>query len=168
MKYDIGKVPPTRSQISDQLRRSTENSELLSLYQLVYWTTQVIVLAIFAAIVIFADWSILKGILLGSTTLLWVMLFVMYSSFIEDKKFRYTHEIQIHHFIENSALETAVFESWGGRAPEVQRYVSVVSDQGRSLTFGEYLAIKDRIESLRDEAPDESIMEMRPISDPYH
>jgi hypothetical protein len=168
MKYDIGKVPPTRAQISDQLRRSTEKSELLSLYQLVYWTTQVIVLAIFAAIVIFAESSILKGVLLGTTTLLWVMLFVMYSSFIEDKKFRYTHEIQIHHYIENSALETAVFESWGGRALEVQRYVSVVSDQGRSLTFGEYLAIKDRIQRLRDEAPDEPIMEMRPISDPYH
>ena len=168
MKYDIHKVPPTRSQISDQLQRSTENSELLSFYQLAYWTTQVIVLVIFATIVIFTESSILKGILLGTTTLLWVMLFIMYSSFIEDKKFRYTHEIQIHQYIENKALETVVFESWCGRVPEVQRYVSVVSDQGRSLTFGEYLAIKDRIQSLQDEASDDPVTAMRPISDPHH
>ena len=96
------------------------------------------------------------------------MLYIMYSSFIEDKKFRYTHEIQIHHYIENSALETVVFESWCGRVLEVQRYVSVVSDQGRSLTFGEYLAIKDRIESLKDEAPDDPIAVMGLISDSYH
>ena len=168
MKYDIRKVPPTRSQISDQLQRSTENSELLSLYQFVYWTTQVIVLAIFAAIAIFAESSILKVILLGTTTLLWAMLFIMYSSFIEDKKFRYTHEIQIHHYIESSTLETVVFESWCGRVPEVRRYVSVVADQGRSLTFGEYLVIKDRIESLRVEVPDEPITAMRSISDPHY
>jgi hypothetical protein len=168
MKYDISKVPPTRSQISDQLQRSTVNSELLSLYQFVYWTTQVVVLVIFAAIVIFAESSILKVILLATTTLLCAMLFIMYSSFIEDKKFRYTHEIQIHHYIENGTLETVVFENWCDRVPEVQRYVSVVSDQGRRLTFGEYLAIKGRIESLQDEASDDPITAMRPIPDPYH
>jgi hypothetical protein len=168
MKYDISKVPPTRCQINDQLQRSTENSELLSLYQLAYWTIQVIVLVIFAAIVVFTESSILKGILLATTILLWAMLYIMYSSFIEDKKFRYTHEIQIHHYIENSALETVVFESWCGRVLEVQRYVSVVSDQGRSLTFGEYLAIKGRIESLQDEAPDDPITVMGLISDSYH
>ena len=168
MKYDISKVPPTCSQISDQLQRSTENSELLSLYQLAFWTTQVVIFVIFVAIVFFVESSILQGILLGTTTLLGVMLFTIYSSFIEDKKFRYTHEIQIHHYIENSALETVVFDSWCGRVPEVQRYVSVVSDRGRSLTFGEYLAIKDRIARLRDQASDDSIPAMSPISDPHH
>jgi len=168
MKYDISKVPPTCSQISDQLQRSTENSELLALYQLAFWTTQVFIFVIFVAIIFFIESSILQGILLGATTLLGVMLFTIYSSFIEDKKFRYTHEIQIHHYIESSALETVVFESWCGRVPEVQRYVSVVSDRGRSLTFGEYLAIKDRISSLRDEVVDDSLPGMSPIFDPRH
>jgi len=168
MKYDISKVPPTCSQISDQLQRSTENSELLSLHQLAFWATQAFIFVIFIAIVFFIESSILQGILLGTTTILGVMLFTIYSSFIEDKKFRYTHEIQVHHYIESSTLETVVFASWCSRVPEVQRYVSVVSDRGRSLTFGEYLAIKDKIASLRDEQLDDSTHVMSPVSGSHH
>jgi hypothetical protein len=169
MKYDISKAPPTCSQISDQLQRSTENSELLSLYQMAYWIIQVLIFVILVAIIFYIESPIWQGMLLGTTSVLGAMLFLIYWSFIEDKKFRYTHEIQTHYYIDNSVLETVVFENWCSRVPEVQRYVSVVSDRGRSLTFGEYLAIKDRVASLyRHEAPDEPITAVGSLSEIYH
>ena len=151
MKYDIFKVPPSRHQIADQKRKAAEKAQKLPLFTVLYWSLLLLIIIVNFCLGLYIQNTMWKFVAVGSTSCLWMIGLVFSGSFLEDRKFRCTYELQMHEYIGSKAPLTAVFEGWCERSSQVARYVAAVSDQGRSLTFGEYLAVKQHIASLRPE-----------------
>lgn len=149
MTYDIHKLPPNKHQIAAQKSKATEKIEQLPIYGALYWVLLVVIVAVNLGLGLLIDSTTWKFIAIGATTFLWMIGLVFSSSFLDNRRFRYTYELQTHEYIDNGAPVTAIFENWCRHSSQVGRYVAAVSDQGRNLTFGEYLALKEYIKSNR-------------------
>ena len=143
--YDITKLPPNRHQIAGEKRKAEEKSAQLPLYNLIYWSLLATVLVVNLCLGFYIQDMTWKFIVVGVTTCVCMVGVVFSNSIFDDRKFRCAYELQMHEYLESYAPLTAVFESWCNNASEVERYVAAVNDQGRNLTYGEYLAVKDFI-----------------------
>ena len=154
--YDISKLPPNRHQIATEKRKAEEKSAQLPMYNLIYWSLLVAVLVVNLGLGFYIDNMTWKFIVVGVTTCFCMVGVVFSNSIFDDRKFRCAYELQMHEYLESYAPLTAVFESWCKNAVEVERYVAAVNDQGRNLTYGEYLAVKDFIKR-RNQKPQVTI-----------
>ena len=149
--YDISKLPPNRHQIESARRKTEEKAEQLPFYNLLYWCLLISVLAVNICLGFYIQDTTWKFVVVGITTCACMVGLVFSNSIFDDSKFRCAYEQQMHEYLENHAPLTAVFEGWCETSPQVGRYVAAVNDQGRPLTYGEYLAVKQHIKRLRQQ-----------------
>ena len=143
--YDITKLPPNRHQIETERRKAEVLAAQLPFYNLMYWSLLLTVLAVNLSLGFYIQDTTWKFVVVGTTTCVCMVGVVFSNSIFDDRKFRCAYELQMHEYLENHAPLTAVFEGWCENSAQVGRYVAAVSDQGRNLTYGEYLAVKNHI-----------------------
>ncbi len=148
MKYDINNVPPSASQIEIEQRKAKENVDQLAIVRIIVWAILLTTFLLSVVLELLLFNSLPQILRVGFPFLsltLWFFGYIVISSHFQEQLYKANDAILKNDYLDDFATKRAVFERMYEQNSKITRYVNVVHNQNRSLTYGEYVEIQSWI-----------------------